>query len=214
MARTESFDRYPAKYEAWFEENSHAYQSELEAVRHFLPRHGLGVEVGVGSGRFAAPLGIKIGVEPSAAMRTLAEARGIKVLDAVAEQLPFESGYFDYVLLVTTICYVEDILATFREAARVLKTNGELIVGFVDRDSPLGKIYMAQREVSVFYREATFYSARDVLSFLAVTSFEEIEIVHTVFGSLSTVSTVQQYKPGHGEGGFVVIRAKKPPGRE
>ena len=214
MPRTEPFEKYPAKYEAWFEENSHAYQSELEAVRHFLPNQGVGVEIGVGSGRFAAPLGIKIGVEPSPAMRRLAEARGIRVLNAQAEQLPFESGCFDYALLVTTICFVDDVLATFEEAARILKTGGALIVGFVDRDSPLGRIYMTHKEENVFYREATFYSTQEVLGLLARTRFEEIETVQTVFGSLPSISTVQRCKPGHGEGGFVVIRAKKSPGRD
>jgi SAM-dependent methyltransferase len=210
MHRTNPFDEHSAQYEEWFEENYHVYQYELEAVRHLLPRHGVGMEIGVGSGRFTVPLGIKIGVEPSAAMRKLAEARGIEVHDAVAEKLPFEAGCFDYALMVTTICFVDDIMASFQEAARTLKTNGELIVGFVDRDSPLGKLYEKHKAENVFYREATFYSTREVLLLLTKTGFTELETVQTVFGSLSSIRTVQEYKPGHGEGGFVVIRANKP----
>ena len=209
MPRTEPFENHPAKYEAWFEENMFAYRSELEAVQHFMPDHGEGVEIGVGSGKFAAPLGIKIGIEPAAAMRKIADARGIEVHDAVAERLPFKSGYFDYALMVTTICFVDDIEASFREAARILKAHGELIVGFVDRDSSLGKIYEEHKAENVFYREATFYSAKEVLNLLSKTGFEEAEAVQTVFGSLPEIRTVQRYKQGHGEGGFVVIRARK-----
>jgi len=78
---------------------------------------------------------------------------------AVAEELPFKTGCFDYAILVTTICFVDDILASFREAARILKASGKLIVGSVDRDSPQGKIYMGHTNESVFYREATFVGA-------------------------------------------------------
>lgn len=37
-----------------------------------LPNIGKGVEIGVGTGRFSAPLGIKLGVDPSWEMSKLA----------------------------------------------------------------------------------------------------------------------------------------------
>jgi SAM-dependent methyltransferase len=209
MPRIEPFEEHPRQYEDWFEQHSLVYQSELKAVWHLLPPRGMGMEIGVGSGRFAAPLGIKVGVEPSAAMRNLAEARGIEVYDAVAEQLPFENGVFDFALMVTTICFVDDIRASFREAARVIKAQGELIVGFVDRDSLLGKLYEKHKGENVFYRKATFFSTREVLALLAETGFDVIETVQTVFGTLQSIRSVQEFQPGHGEGGFVAIRAKK-----
>jgi SAM-dependent methyltransferase len=209
MPRTTPFEEHSARYEQWFEDNYHVYRSELEAVRHLLPRGGVGIEIGVGSGRFAAPLGVKIGIEPSPVMRKLAEARGIEVHDAVAEKLPFEAECFDYALMVTTICFVDDIMASFCEAARILKTDGSIIIGFVDRDSPLGKLYEKHKSVNVFYREATFFSTREVLVLLTKTGFTDFEAVQTVFGSLASIRTVQEHKPGHGEGGFVVIRARK-----
>lgn len=49
-------------YDRWFEEYRYAYLSELEAVKYLIPE-GKGIEVGVDSGRFAEPLGIKLGVE-------------------------------------------------------------------------------------------------------------------------------------------------------
>jgi hypothetical protein len=55
-----------------------------------LPKSGTGVEIGVGTGRFAEPLGIRVGVEPSKAMRQVAQKRGIEVIDGVAQVLPFD----------------------------------------------------------------------------------------------------------------------------
>lgn len=209
MPRTQPFEKYSAQYEDWFERNFYAYQSELKAVSHFLPHRGKGIEIGVGTGRFAAPLGIKVGVEPSQAMGKLAEARGVRVYSAVAEQLPFEIGSFDYALMVTTICFVDDLPASFREVARILKNHGTFIIGFVDRDSPLGMTYEKHKYESVFYREATFYSTQEVLGLLAKTGFEETGVVQTIFGSLSDINAIQEFKLGYGEGSFIVIRAKK-----
>jgi ubiquinone/menaquinone biosynthesis C-methylase UbiE len=56
---------------------------------------------------------------------------------AVAEALPFADGEFDYTLIVTTICFVDDAAAMLHEAARVLRPAGDLVIVLIDRDSPL-----------------------------------------------------------------------------
>lgn len=208
-AKTEPFDKHYQKYENWFERNEYVYKSELKAVKHFIPANEKGLEVGVGSGKFAAPLGIQIGVEPSKEMRKLAEKRGIEVFDAAGEKLPFEDASFDFVLMVTTICFLTDVEQSFQEVKRVLKQQGSFIIGFVDEDSPLGKEYLAKKEGNVFYKDATFYTTEQVLSLLDKYEFSNIEIVQTVFGQLSAVNEVQNFKKGYGEGGFVVIKAEK-----
>jgi SAM-dependent methyltransferase len=131
MARTGPFDAHYRKYEQWFMDNRYVYQSELKAIGHLLPAAGEGMEIGVGSGRFASPFGIRIGVEPSPAMRRLARAKGIDVREGVAEALPFPDESFGFVLMVTTICFVDDPGACLREARRVLKSGGVFVVGFV-----------------------------------------------------------------------------------
>lgn len=50
------FDRYYKRYDAWYGRNRYTYLSELRAIRKFLPRKGKGLEIGVGTGRFAGPL--------------------------------------------------------------------------------------------------------------------------------------------------------------
>jgi SAM-dependent methyltransferase len=67
---------------------------DLLAAREAAENHNdqdniSGVEIGVGTGLFAVPLGILIGVEPSPRMAELARYRGIEVLENVAEELPF-----------------------------------------------------------------------------------------------------------------------------
>ena len=158
MAKTEPFDNHLKEYEEWFDGNRFVYLSELEAIKKVIPTSGRGVEVGIGSGLFAAPLGIKEGCDPSDEMRSKAEKRELVTTKCVAENLPYESSSIDYVLMVTTICFVDDTNRTFEEIFRVLKPGGSVVVAFVDKDSPVGKLYLKNKEKSLFYKEATFFS--------------------------------------------------------
>lgn len=209
MPRTKPFDQFPSRYEDWFERNSYVYQSEVSAIGHFLRCGGRKLEIGVGSGRFAAPLDIGFGIDPSAPMQRLAKSRGIKVCNAVAEHLPFKGNEFDCVLIVTTICFVDDLTESFCEAHRVLRVGGLIGVGFVDRCSPLGRLYEKQRARNVFYREASFYSSKQVLALLVRAGFQGFEVIQTVFGALANIKQIQKFKKGHGAGGFVVVRGLK-----
>jgi len=209
MARTRAFDTHPERYEEWFEENPWVYRTELEAIRHFIPESGEGLEVGIGSGRFALPLGIRVGVDPSSAMRQLAEAKGLTVHDAGAEALPLPDAGRDFVLMVTTVCFLDDVARAFGEAHRVLKTGGSFIVGLIDRETPLGERYLKKKDQSLFYREACFHSAREVLAYLQRAGFREPQVIQTVFGDLEAIDSVQTWKEGSGEGGFVVIKVEK-----
>lgn len=124
MNNIEIFEKHAAEYDLWFEENEAAYKSEILALRDPIPANGIGVEVGVGTGRFAEPLGIRIGVEPAKAMADRARQRGIEVYEARAEALPFQGESFDFVLMVTTICFLEKPLQALAEAKRVLRPGG------------------------------------------------------------------------------------------
>ncbi|MFA3781658.1 class I SAM-dependent methyltransferase [Melioribacteraceae bacterium 4301-Me] len=209
MARTEPFDKYLNEYEQWFKEYSFVYQSEIEALRHFIPVGKRGIEIGIGTGRFAIPFNIREGVEPSKEMRNFSLRLGLTVYDAIAENLPLSNESYDFVLMVTTICFIDDIKKAFNEVHRILKSNGNFIVGFVDKNSSLGMKYEVLKEHNPFYRIATFYSVDNVRHFLTEGKFTNIEIIQTIFGELDQIKEVQQFKEGYGEGGFVVIKADK-----
>ena len=208
MPITQPFDQHYDEYEQWFVENQYVYLSEVAAVRHFMPKTGTGVEIGIGSGQFALPLKVPFGIDPSENMSKLAQQKGIIVLRGVAEHLPFKNNIFDFALMVTTICFVDDVNIAFQEARRILKSNGKFVVGLVDRNIPLGQIYLAKKEQNVFYRLATFYSTEEIISLLEQNKFKNIQIVQTVFGNLTEVKAIQSFKNGYGEGGFVVIKAE------
>jgi len=206
MPKTEPFEKYSDRYDEWFEKNRDAYHAELEAIRQLIPSpHAVGLEVGVGSGKFAVPLGIEIGIEPSEKMAAKAEKQGIRVIKGAAEDLQFQDSEFDFVLMVTTICFVDDILKSFREAFRVLKPSGCIIVGFVDRESDLGKKYSNRREASVFYRDAELFSTQEVCKYLTDAGFVDLSFRQTLISG-EEKNLIQD---GFGKGAFVAVKGMK-----
>jgi SAM-dependent methyltransferase len=131
------FDNLVKEYEYWFEKHPKIYEEEIKTIKTLLPK-GKGIEIGVGTGRFAVPLGIKFGIEPSKKMAEIAKKRGIKVVNKLAEEMDFEEE-FDFALLVTTICFVKDPLKTLQNTYKALKKGGFVLVAFVDLNSPLGR---------------------------------------------------------------------------
>ena len=207
MPGVTTFEKHREDYEAWFDEHRFVFESELSAIKELLPLSGNGLEIGVGSGRFAAPLGIRYGVEPSRAMREKARERGIKVIKGLAEALPFGEQEFDFALMVTTVCFLDDMDRAFEEVLRALKPAGCFIIGFVDRESPLGKLYEERKDESTFYKEATFYSVDELVLHLKEAGFRHFTFRQTLFRPLQEISESEPVKEGYGEGSFVAIKA-------
>ncbi len=207
MRHDRVFDRNSSRYEEWFEKHPFVYKCELEALGRLVPAAKRSLEIGVGTGRYAAPLGMTHGVEPSNEMICYARKRGIQVVRGIGEQLPFQSDSFDVVLIVTTICFFENISAALNETARVLRRDGPLIVGMVNRTSPLGQHYQLHKDENVFYREATFYSVEEVVALLQSVGFSRFEFMQTVFHPLDQVTSREAVTEGFGQGSFVAIRA-------
>lgn len=206
MPKIEPFEKYSDEYDKWFDNHIDLYEAELEAIRQLIPPPGAeGMEVGVGSGKFAAPLGIKIGVDPSEKMASKARIQGIDVHSGIAEELPFSDGRFDFVLMVTTICFVDDVVKSLKEVFRVLKIGGFIIVGFVDRESELGKQYSEKKKSSRFYKDATFFSTPEVLRYLKESGFMITKVLQTLIPGELPKSILE----GFGKGSFVAIKGMK-----
>ncbi len=209
MVKSNAFERHAAEYEEWFDDYPCVYESELEALKLLLPEGGAGLEVGMGTGRFALPLGIEFGVEPAKAMAVRARAKNLQIVRAVGEALPFANGRFNKVLFVTSVCFLDSVDRAFKEAFRVVRTEGAILVGFIDNNSFLGGKYEKQKRDSLFYQEANFYSVQEILGSLKKAGFRDFKVVETIFRPLAEITAREPIKEGYGEGAFVVVRAIK-----
>lgn len=201
------FQEYTDRYDRWFETYEPAYESEVDALKQLIPSDTHGLEIGVGTGRFAKPLGLKTGIDPSSQMLDRASERGISVVRGIAEALPFEVRSFETALIVTTICFVNDIQRTLAEANRILKTDGQLVIGYIDKESPVGQMYHTHKEKNPFYRGATFVSTNELIEHLTSLGFGGFEYVQTVFEMPGELTEPDPVRSGFGDGSFVGLKA-------
>lgn len=211
MLQLDPFVKHAEEYDQWFDQHAAVYDSELQAIKQQmlkLPENIHGIEIGLGTGRFSAGLGIKEGIEPVLSMAKIAAKRGVEVMQGTAERLPYRDLHFDFVLFVT-ICHLDDVSAAFKETHRVLKKGGSIIVGFLDKNQTIAQAYEAKRAYSRFYKHATFYGVNRVNTLLKEAGFREPEYLQTLFGKQEDITELQPPETGYGKGSFVVVKAVK-----
>jgi ubiquinone biosynthesis O-methyltransferase len=134
------------------------------------------LDVGCGDGELALELtrrGANVtGIDASAAMIDKARERAaqhsvdIAFHVAKAEKLPFPSGHFDVITAITILCFVDDATPVFGEVARVLKPDGQFVIGELGKWS----VWAASRRIrawlgSQLWRMARFRTAGELRTY-------------------------------------------------
>jgi len=204
------FETNAALYDQWYDDFPNIFQSEVLALRALLPQPGVWAEIGVGTGRFAAELGIRLGVEPTEGMASLARQRGVNVIRGKAEMLPFDTGSLDAIFFISTLCFVQDLQLALIEAFRVLRPAGHCIIGLLPSDSPLGEAIQAQSADDRFFKHAHLLCKSKVFGALDTAGFSIEQTAQTLLGSPNDFGAcVPSQEAGHDRGSFVVLRAAK-----
>ena len=207
------FDSLASAYDAWFEEEGKlVFPTEVQALRELLTLLSRPwLEVGVGSGRFAQALGIEVGLDPSIRLLQMARDRGVNSLLGRGEAVPFATGSFGTVFLIVTLCFVDSPLQVLTEANRILRSDGNVVIGLVLRESPWGQFYQLKKaEGHRFYKYAAFYSYHEVATLLRQAGFQPGKMVSTLFQMPSRVDRLELAQEGYSpDAGFVAIMASK-----
>ncbi|MBI4684397.1 MAG: class I SAM-dependent methyltransferase [Nitrospirae bacterium] len=200
-------------YDKWFDstEGKAFFQSEAAAVR--LLMKGLKppfLEIGVGTGRFARELEIDFGIDPSVKMLSMAMTRGIKTKNAEGESLPFPDNSFGVVFIFFTLCFVRDPEKVLAESKRVLKPDGGLIIGFINRESTWGELYLKKKsEGHPIYKYARFFSEGEISGLLKKTGFSAEAYSSTLRRKPSDTPLEESAHSGLSEeAGFICILAR------
>lgn len=135
----QAFSRSAEEYDRWFETAAGKILFVLEIAASRMLMHDLKrpfLEIGVGTGKCAEALGSDYGSDPSSTSLAIAAGRGVRVVTARGESLPFEDKSFGAVFLLFALCFVDDPARVLSEARRVLVSKGALLIGIINRDSP------------------------------------------------------------------------------
>jgi SAM-dependent methyltransferase len=170
-----AFDPVAEQYDRWYDspEGAPIYAAEVSCLLSVFPSTATRwLEVGVGTGRFARALNVKLGIDPSPAMVTVAARRGIRTVRAIGEGLPCRTGAFDGVLMVASLCFISDPVRALEESRRVMCPGGWLLIGHIPADGPWGRAYIEKgRTGHPVYSHARFTTVNELESLVAAQGF-------------------------------------------
>jgi ubiquinone/menaquinone biosynthesis C-methylase UbiE len=211
-----SFDEYASRYDAWFDtpRGQAIFESELQCLRPLVAEHKPpGLEVGVGTGRFAQALEIEHGIDPSSELLKIASDRGIKVQLGSGENLPYEDELFGLTIIVVTLCFASKPEQLLQEAARVTRQNGRVVVGIVPSNSLWGRKYSEMaKQGHHLYKNARFFTVEEVVNLAKSAGLRKTGAYSTLVADPDDEITQPKVYPGTiPTAGFVAISFQRIP---
>jgi len=168
------FNEFYLRCDVWCLNNLNISLSEKLCIEILAP-YGAVLDIGVGAGFITAGLSkTMIGLDPAENPLRIASERGFLPVNGYGDELPFRDKAFDTVLIIVTLCFVDNTLALLLEAYRVCRKGGKLIACIVPRNSVLGKYYSFRklRGESIFYEYAKFYTIAEVEEMIRYAGFQ------------------------------------------
>jgi len=175
-----AFSRCVKEYDSWYENNI-LFKNELAALGVLGYPSRSSIEIGVGTGRFAQRLCIPFGLEPAKDAAIVAKTRGVNVIVGKAEQMPITDQSFEWVYFIFSLCFVQNQKKAIEEAVRILKKGGRLVIGFVPKDSPWGKLYAKKgKKGHPLYRYAKFFTPKQLDSWVESLGLKRHETISSL----------------------------------
>jgi ubiquinone/menaquinone biosynthesis C-methylase UbiE len=199
------------EYDSWFD-NSLLFDIESAAVLALnIPTESTALEIGVGPGRFAETLHSDFGIDPAFAPLKISKTRNVAVCQAIGEALPFRNKTFARVSLFFTLCFVQNPTKVFREANRVLRDTGHLILGFVPASSKWGRnLQQKKEEGHPFYEHANFFTLGEIQKLAHNNGFFIHNSMSSLYQEPESVNIVENPQSGMDtNAGFIVLHLKK-----
>ena len=121
-------------------------------------------------------------------------------------------SFFGAVFVIVTLCFVGEPEKVLKEASRLLKEDGAVILGLILKESPWARFYEEKGEAgNIFYTIAKFYSLEELKAMSRKAGLKIEEVSSTMFQS-PTENPLYFEPPRSGyfmEAGFVAVKLVK-----
>jgi len=181
------FDGVSSGYDNWYlqPKGKQVFEAESRAVGSMIPREGVGLEIGAGTGVFAEVFTTSartvICLDLSKGMLAKARLRGLHSILGSAKAIPIRSMCLDFAYLITVIEFLMNPVEVYKKTKKALKPGASITTLYINRDSSWGELYlgMAGNQDPVFSK-AHFYSEEDVEKMLNDAGFKVTGAVGTL----------------------------------
>lgn len=171
------FDKVATHYDSWYQEIKGQFVDRVEsdlAFKLFKAKRGMHIlDVGCGTGNFSiklAQIGCRVtAVDVSENMLQIARTKvkqkhlDISFHKMDAYDLQFAENNFDGVLSMAAFEFIDRPKCVLQEMMRVVKNDGQIVVGTISSEGAWGKYYKKSAAHSIF-KHATFHTLDDMKS--------------------------------------------------
>ncbi|RLI03217.1 hypothetical protein DRO31_02300 [Candidatus Bathyarchaeota archaeon] len=166
--KIKAFNVVAESYDIWYKhpQGKQVFDAEKNAVNHMIPKQGIGVEIGAGTGVFAESLTTEertiLCLDPSVEMIKKAKERELPCILGVGDSIPLRK-LIDFGYMITVLEFLNEPIKLFKEVRENSKENHVFSILFINTESNWGDLY---RDIGAkgdpVFQHARFYTLEDV----------------------------------------------------
>ncbi|MBD3173198.1 methyltransferase domain-containing protein [Candidatus Bathyarchaeota archaeon] len=212
--KIEAFNIVADNYDDWYThpQGKQVFEAELKAVEEMIPKRGLGVEIGAGTGFFtyhlSSPERKILCLDPSVEMLSRAKNRGLHCIIGLGDSIPLRQGVIDFGYLVTVLEFLdksEELLIEFRENA---KAYAPISILFINAESKWGGFYRKiGKQGDTVFQHAKLYSPRQVIKLLNKAGYKVKKTIGTLNSDPFDEKVDQRLVKASETSGIIIIKA-------
>ena len=220
------FDREAHQYDQWYQTKMGTFVDRVEtklALKMFPLRSGMTIlDAGCGTGNFSIKLAeakAKVtGVDISREMLLIAGEKSrqsgheIVFQEVDLHKLPFTDASFDGVISMAALEFIKEPEPVMDELYRVLKPDGHLLIGTINRASAWGELYQNDYfQNNTVFRHASFKTLKELTAWRpeSLVSTGSCLFVPPDSSDEEWTEDNEAARQGYEDGGFICAMWKK-----